>query len=56
MLYAFFRATRAIDAKRLPDFDRALGNAGLKDVAETRLCGGLLRAAILRKPQGFKAS
>jgi len=55
MLYQFFRATCAIEANRLPGFDRAFERAGLKHVAEAHFCGGLLRAAILRKPEGIPA-
>lgn len=46
-LYAFFRASCGIGARRLPDFDAAFRRAGLKIVASSVLAGGLLRAAVL---------
>jgi len=50
MLYAFFRATSGIAASRLPNFDRAFGRIGFREVASAGLARGILRASLLRKP------
>ena len=50
MLYAFFRAACHIESDHLPDFDRAFHEARLSTVDQRGLLGGLLRAALLRKP------
>ncbi len=48
-LYAFFRATCGIAARRLPDFDRAFAVVRLDPVVTTRRAGGLLRSVVYRK-------
>jgi ubiquinone/menaquinone biosynthesis C-methylase UbiE len=50
-LYLFFRAACGIKARRLPDFDAGFARLGYRTVVERRLAGGLLRSAILVKPQ-----
>jgi len=52
-LYAFFRATCSIGPSRLPDFDHGFNRAGLETVTRRALLGGLLQAALLRKPPDF---
>ncbi len=50
-LYGFFRVTAGISARRLPDFERAFARHGLVELAQARLAGGVLRAALYGKPQ-----
>jgi hypothetical protein len=52
MLYAFFRLTCAIPARRLPDFDAAFARHGLREQECVRFLGGLLRAALLHRNPG----
>lgn len=47
-LYAFFRATCGISARRLPDFEGAFARAGLETLTHQPCAGGLLQAAICR--------
>lgn len=48
-LYAFFRTTCGISARRLPDFTAAFAHAGLETVEERRFAVGLLNVRLLRK-------
>ncbi|MBK5256818.1 MAG: class I SAM-dependent methyltransferase [Vicinamibacteria bacterium] len=48
-LYAFFRAACGINARQLPNFDRAFDAIGLERLADESLGAGLLSAALLRK-------
>jgi ubiquinone/menaquinone biosynthesis C-methylase UbiE len=52
MLYAFFRLTCAIPARRLPDFDAAFARHGLREQESVRFLGGLLRATLLHRRRG----
>lgn len=47
-LYAFFRASCGIAARRLPDAEAAFSASGLERVARAESAGGLLRAAVYR--------
>lgn len=54
VLYGFFRATCSIEARRLPDFDRAFLRAGLEPVVSEPFAGGLLRTVMLRPTGGIR--
>jgi SAM-dependent methyltransferase len=47
VLYAFFRGTCHIRARRLPDFQRAFAAAGLFAICTRHFAGGLLEAQLL---------